>query len=239
MSPLTTSAESTLEIDGFALPLGGRGAALVLRLLQLRRPPGGLLRLPAAEGRVRPQQRAEGADRLGVHAGVRPVGPAGGIRGGPGVAASPDRGRAGVLEPRLRGHGAGAHLQPVALLPRGRGAGRDVLFPRVHVAPGRLPRAADPLACHEYPPDERLRRDGTGRDRGGLPRGERYGWRSPFWVLGLVGLAYAGWLASQIVEPVRSKDDDKPDPGPDLARGIAEGLRRRCSPPPGRTSART
>ena len=49
--------------------------------------------------------------------------------------------------------------------------------------------------------------------------GANFGWRSPFWVLGLVGLVYAGWLASQIVEPVRSRDDDKPDPGPDLARG--------------------
>jgi MFS family permease len=48
--------------------------------------------------------------------------------------------------------------------------------------------------------------------------GANFGWRSPFWALGLVGLVYAGWLASQIVEPVRSRDEDKPDPGPDLAR---------------------
>ncbi len=47
--------------------------------------------------------------------------------------------------------------------------------------------------------------------------GENYGWRSPFWVLGLVGLAYAGWLGSQIVEPVRGEDDDIPHPVPDSA----------------------
>jgi len=45
--------------------------------------------------------------------------------------------------------------------------------------------------------------------------GDRYGWRSPFWILGLVGLAYAGWLWSQIVEPARSKDDETPNPMPD------------------------
>lgn len=47
--------------------------------------------------------------------------------------------------------------------------------------------------------------------------GERYGWRSPFWVLGLVGLAYAGWLATRIVEPVRGKNEEAPDPSPEGA----------------------
>jgi len=47
--------------------------------------------------------------------------------------------------------------------------------------------------------------------------GENYGWRSPFWVLGLVGLAYAGWLGSQIVEPARGNDDEKPDPVSEVA----------------------
>ena len=47
--------------------------------------------------------------------------------------------------------------------------------------------------------------------------GERYGWRSPFWILGLVGLAYAGYLATQIVEPVRGKDEEKPFPSPEGA----------------------
>jgi len=51
--------------------------------------------------------------------------------------------------------------------------------------------------------------------------GERYGWRSPFWVLGLVGLAYAGWLATQIVEPVRGKNDEKPYPS---AEGAGDEL---------------
>ena len=63
--------------------------------------------------------------------------------------------------------------------------------------------------------------------------GANFGCRLPFWVLGLVGLAYAGWLGSQIVEPARSKDDETPDPGPDLAR------RWECSPPSGRISSTT
>jgi MFS family permease len=33
--------------------------------------------------------------------------------------------------------------------------------------------------------------------------GELWGWRSPFWILGLVGLAYAGLLAVNITEPKR------------------------------------
>ena len=36
---------------------------------------------------------------------------------------------------------------------------------------------------------------------------ERYGWRSPFWVLGGVGTAYAVWLTTQIVEPARGKSE--------------------------------
>jgi MFS family permease len=68
----------------------------------------------------------------------------------------------------------------------------------------------------------------TGTALGGIAAaylGAKYGWRSPFWALGLVGLVYAGWLASQIVEPVRSSDE-KPDPGPNLAQAelAGEGL---------------
>ena len=33
--------------------------------------------------------------------------------------------------------------------------------------------------------------------------GERLGWRSPFWILGLAGMAYAGLLGFGLVEPVR------------------------------------
>ena len=39
--------------------------------------------------------------------------------------------------------------------------------------------------------------------------GERFGWRSPFWVLGIVGMIFAGWLATQIVEPDRGQSDHK------------------------------
>ncbi len=33
--------------------------------------------------------------------------------------------------------------------------------------------------------------------------GQHFGWRAPFWVLGAVGLAYAAWLPSRLVEPKR------------------------------------
>jgi predicted MFS family arabinose efflux permease len=48
--------------------------------------------------------------------------------------------------------------------------------------------------------------------------GGRFGWRSPFWALGLVGLAYAAWLPTRLREPPRSKADAPPgDPRRDLA----------------------
>jgi MFS family permease len=48
--------------------------------------------------------------------------------------------------------------------------------------------------------------------------GGRFGWRSPFWVLGLVGLAYAAWLPSRLREPPRAPSDAPPgDPRRDLA----------------------
>ena len=66
---------------------------------------------------------------------------------------------------------------------------------------------------------------------------EQYGWRSPFWVLGTVGMVFALWLGTQIVEPVRGKSDgvmkkkdpfDSPDelnpPRPDLAANLGEIL---------------
>ncbi len=40
--------------------------------------------------------------------------------------------------------------------------------------------------------------------------GERLGWRSPFWVLGLAGIAYAVLLGLCLVEPGRSASDIKP-----------------------------
>ena len=36
---------------------------------------------------------------------------------------------------------------------------------------------------------------------------ERYGWRAPFWVLGSIGVVFALWLTTQIIEPVRGKSD--------------------------------
>src|SRR5437868_8176146 len=37
--------------------------------------------------------------------------------------------------------------------------------------------------------------------------GERYGWRSPFWALGLVGMVYAAVLWFSLIEPLRSPID--------------------------------
>src|SRR5262249_33478966 len=47
---------------------------------------------------------------------------------------------------------------------------------------------------------------------------ESYGWRSPFWILGIVGMAYAVLLAPLIVEPKRGSAEEKPvKPEPDIA----------------------
>ena len=43
--------------------------------------------------------------------------------------------------------------------------------------------------------------------------GERFGWQSPFLVLGLAGMVFAGWLATQLVEPKRGQSEPK-DPVP-------------------------
>ncbi len=45
---------------------------------------------------------------------------------------------------------------------------------------------------------------------------ERQGWRSPFWVLGLVGIVYAVFLSFGLVEPVRSQAADDKDKKRDL-----------------------
>jgi MFS family permease len=50
--------------------------------------------------------------------------------------------------------------------------------------------------------------------------GQRFGWRFPFWLLGLTGLAFAGFLATQIREPVReeSKGGNTKTPLDELGR---------------------
>ena len=106
------------------LPVARRRLALVLRLLQLRGPAGGLLGLSAAQERVRPEQDAARAAGLGVHArlcagvAVHRLHGRSAARAGCLITAG-----AGVLEPDLRGHGLVAKFRPVDLLPRGRGAG--------------------------------------------------------------------------------------------------------------------
>src|SRR5258708_30684322 len=44
--------------------------------------------------------------------------------------------------------------------------------------------------------------------------GQWYGWRSPFWTLGLIGLGFAVLLPLLLIEPVRGKSDDCPKPEP-------------------------
>jgi MFS family permease len=65
---------------------------------------------------------------------------------------------------------------------------------------------------------------------GGL-LGERFGWRSPFWVLGLSGTAYSLFLAFCLVEPPRERAQAEPDPAPTGAAqesaGDAESLAKR------------
>ena len=46
--------------------------------------------------------------------------------------------------------------------------------------------------------------------------GQRYGWRSPFWILGVVGILYAIWLPFQLDEPDRGKGEATSDADDDL-----------------------
>ena len=58
--------------------------------------------------------------------------------------------------------------------------------------------------------------------------GQRYGWRAPFWVLGLVGMAYAPVLALVLVEPKRTgavAAAEWPAARPDPLVGLAEIIR--------------
>lgn len=44
--------------------------------------------------------------------------------------------------------------------------------------------------------------------------GERYGWRAPFWILGLAGMVLAALLWKMIIEPARGKADAAKEPPP-------------------------
>jgi MFS family permease len=44
--------------------------------------------------------------------------------------------------------------------------------------------------------------------------GERFGWRAPFWILGLAGMAFAVFLWAMIIEPARGKADSLSDAPP-------------------------
>jgi MFS family permease len=67
--------------------------------------------------------------------------------------------------------------------------------------------------------------------------GERLGWRSPFWILGLAGMVYAGLLGFGLVEPVREsagaliegnapKHDDRWNTPPAGSGSLIDKLRR-------------
>ena len=58
--------------------------------------------------------------------------------------------------------------------------------------------------------------------------GERFGWRSPFWALGLVGIVYAAALWFSLIEPLRSRGG-----GPDAGKSEPAGDEEWLSPPPG------
>jgi len=88
------------------------------------------------------------------------------------------------------------------------GARRVGVLPSLRFDAGRLSRSSHPLARDGHPPDERLRRDGGRRVLAGF-LGERFGWRAPFWILGLVGMAYAGLIIVRIIEPARDKSEGK------------------------------
>ena len=59
--------------------------------------------------------------------------------------------------------------------------------------------------------------------------GERLGWRSPFWVLGLAGMVYAVFLGFCLVEPDRESTGDKVR-GELTDRERIDGIHRRSIP---------
>ena len=88
----------------------------------------------------------------------------------------------------------------------GRGPGRVVLLPGVDVGPGRLSRAADAVAALSIHQTSVYLGTAGGAVLAGY-LGERLGWRSPFWVLGLAGMVYAVFLGICLVEPARESTE--------------------------------
>ena len=136
-----------------------RRDAVVHLVLQLRRPPGHLLGVPAARARNAADVRAAGPARIGVRVGLRARGPVCGLDRGPREAAERDPRRALRVERHLHRDDLLVGLQaPPVLAGRG-GAGRDVLLSGLDVARERLPRQPDALARDGAAPDERVYRD--------------------------------------------------------------------------------
>ena len=84
---------------------------------------------PLLERRVRAVEDAARDARVVVHDRLRAVGAARGVRGRSGLAAAPDRGRAGVLEPDLRGDGPGQIVRQLLVFRAAEGLGESFYFP--------------------------------------------------------------------------------------------------------------
>ncbi len=142
--------------------VGGRHA-LVDRLLQLRRPAGHLLGLPAAGKRAASDYRATRSAGVGLRVGVRTLLARRGHDRRSRAAQVRHPGGTGRLEPHLYGHRGGAQFPGAGLLSRRRRVGRDVLLSGVGVAGQRLSRRGNALARAGAAPDQRIHRYHRGR----------------------------------------------------------------------------
>ena len=166
---------------------------------------------------------------LGVHAGLRAVVAVHGLHGRPAVAPAVDHAGPGVLEPDLRGHGRsrGTSLQLI-FFRAAEGLGESFYFPASmsFLADYHRPRTRSrALSIHQT--SVYLGTAG-GAVLGGF-LGERHGWRSPFWMLGLAGIALRrSCSGSRLIEPAReSSEGQKVEAGPRGRRGLGPTRPRR------------
>ena len=131
--------------------------AVVLRVLQLRGPAGGVFGVPPAPGRDAPGQAAIGNVGLVLCAGVWDLRTVCGKHRGPCAAQIGGAVGSEYLEHHLHGHRSVAEFPPTAGVSRGRRLGRDLLLPGFHVPSERLSRAPVTLARHGLASDQRVR----------------------------------------------------------------------------------
>ena len=147
--------------------------------------------------------------RLGVHVRLRAHIAVLWLHGGPSVPPSADRTGPGVLELDLRGHRPLEEFLQLVLFRGAEGLGEAFYFPASMsvLADYHGPRTRSrAMSIHQT--SVYLGTAGGAILAGYL--GEHYGWRSPFWALGMAGLAYALFLGTVLREPVR--DRAKGDP---------------------------